>query len=329
MTGPRTLTAALIVAAATVTGADTPPGAPGGNPATSFDAGRTAIRVTLGGVTIPYSEFAVYVLPGAAVSIVASPRTSDHVFDLSWRSGTGRRDDPASWTWTAPTDVGLTEIVLRERGSNARITINVFVMVPFATLKGETLNGYRIGSYPKIPLRGLSIYRPPKGFVEVTRDNADTRISPHFVLRQFLCKQAGGWPKYVVLRPLLLLKLEMMLEQINNAGLRCDSFHVMSGYRTPFYNHAIGNVKYSRHQWGGAADIFVDVDPEDGLMDDLNGDGKIDVRDARRLYDLVDDLYGSSSYEPFVGGLGLYRTTVNHGPFIHVDVRGFHARWGD
>ena len=60
------------------------------------------------------------------------------------------------------------------------------------------------------------------------------------------------------LRPRLLLKLEMMLEKVNAAGYRCDTFQVMSGYRTPHYNMAIGNVKYSRHVWGGAADIFVD-----------------------------------------------------------------------
>jgi uncharacterized protein YcbK (DUF882 family) len=103
----------------------------------------------------------------------------------------------------------------------------------------------------------------------------------------------------------------------------------MSGYRTPYYNHAIGNVKYSRHLWGGAADIFIDVAPADGVMDDLDGDGTVDVRDAHVLYELVDTMYGSPLYEPFVGGLGAYRTTPAHGPFIHVDARGFRARWGD
>jgi hypothetical protein len=29
-----------------------------------------------------------------------------------------------------------------------------------------------------------------------------------------------------------------------------------------------------------------------------------------------------------VGGLGIYRSTENHGPFVHVDVRGTIARWG-
>jgi hypothetical protein len=29
-----------------------------------------------------------------------------------------------------------------------------------------------------------------------------------------------------------------------------------------------------------------------------------------------------------VGGMGMYRPTGAHGAFVHVDVRGFEARWG-
>ncbi len=126
----------------------------------------------------------------------------------------------------------------------------------------------------------------------------------------------------------LLLKLELILERTNERGYRCDTFHIMSGYRTPYYNKAIGNVRYSRHVWGGAADIFVDENPKDAMMDDLNQDGVIDFRDAAVVYDIVDDLFGRPFYAPFTGGLGRYRKTTAHGPFVHVDVRGFRARWG-
>jgi uncharacterized protein YcbK (DUF882 family) len=102
----------------------------------------------------------------------------------------------------------------------------------------------------------------------------------------------------------------------------------MSGYRTPYYNELIGNVKRSRHLLGGAADIFIDESPKDGMMDDLNKDGKIDWRDAHILYEIIDDMYGKKFYEPFVGGLARYEKTACHGPFVHVDVRGNRARWG-
>lgn len=33
----------------------------------------------------------------------------------------------------------------------------------------------------------------------------------------------------------------------------------MSGYRTPYHNvPVLGNSAYSRHRWGGAANVFVD-----------------------------------------------------------------------
>ena len=173
------------------------------------------------------------------------------------------------------------------------------------------------------------IYRPPRGFIEVTEDNLETLVSPHFRLKDFLCKQDGDYPKYLVLQEKLLLKLELILEKVNEEGVRCNTFHVMSGYRTPYYNKLIGNVKYSRHLWGGAADIFIDEHPEDSMMDDLNGDGQIDYRDAGVLYDIIDRMYGKPWYQRFLGGLGRYKKTSNHGPFVHVDVRGFRARWGD
>jgi uncharacterized protein YcbK (DUF882 family) len=123
--------------------------------------------------------------------------------------------------------------------------------------------------------------------------------SPHFRLKQFLCKQNGGYPKYLVLKEALPPKMELILQRLNAKGYRCDSFHVMSGYRTPYYNKAIGNVKYSRHIYGGAADIF------------------------------IDELYGKSYYIKFMGGLARYKKTLNHDPFVHLDVRGRRARWGD
>ncbi|MDY6862202.1 MAG: D-Ala-D-Ala carboxypeptidase family metallohydrolase [Thermodesulfobacteriota bacterium] len=101
------------------------------------------------------------------------------------------------------------------------------------------------------------------------------------------------------------------------------------GYRTPYYNKIIGNVKYSRHLWGGAADIFIDENPKDKMMDDLNKDGKINWKDAAILYSIIDDMYGEKSYKSYVGGLARYKKSYSHGPFVHIDVRGKRTRWGD
>jgi hypothetical protein len=294
----------------------------------AFDPGHAGFTVKVRGETCPYRVFGVYVLPGESLPISVIDGEEGSAFEIVAEKGTIRRDGPARWSWDAPERTGLYVVEVRRRGSGERIRLNIFVMVPHERLEGETLNGYRIGSYPRTPLRGLEIYKPPKGFIEVTRENAKTPISPHFTLDQFLCKQESGYPKYMVMREGLLLKLEYLLETINDKGFRCDSFHVMSGFRTPYYNTLIGNVKYSRHLWGGAADIFIDVSPRDGVMDDLNGDGRIDGKDSNLLYDLIEGLGPLQSYKKFIGGLGRYVNSHNHGPFVHVDVRGFRARWG-
>ena len=233
------------------------------------------------------------------------------------------------WRWRAPTIPGLYTIKILQAQTDDFMVLNIFVVVPRKHQQGEYLNGYRIGSYPRSLYKGLPNYKPPRGFVEVTADNAETLVSPHFRLKQFLCKQNGDYPKYLVLKENLLLKLELILSEINARGYRCDTLHVMSGYRTPYYNKSIGNVKYSRHIYGGAADIFIDENPIDEMMDDLNGDGKIDYQDAAVIYEIVDELYGKTFYQGYVGGLARYRKTVNHGPFVHIDVRGRRTRWGD
>jgi hypothetical protein len=161
--------------------------------------------------------------------------------------------------------------------------------------------------------------------VEVTAANDDTLLTPHFRLKQFVCKQPGGFPKYVVLDERLLLKLESVLAAVNKAGHSCPTLHVMSGYRTPYYNAVIENVKLSQHVWGRASDVFVDTDGDE-MMDDLDHDGRVSKEDAKVLFDIVDALDRAPGAR-FPGGLGLYGGTRAHGPFVHVDVRGPLARW--
>jgi peptidase M15-like protein len=223
------------------------------------------------------------------------------------------------WTWTAPGTPGFYPISVVSTDQRDSLTIQAFVLVPYSRLQGEYLNGYRIGRYPAVALRSRAIYRPPSGFIEVTQENENAFVSPHFRLKQFVCKQSGGYPKYIVLNEGLVQRLEELLALANRSGYRASTFHVMSGYRTPAYNRAIGNVAYSRHTWGSAADIFIDEDA-DGRMDDLNRDGRSDARDAEVLYRLFDDAQGG-------GGMGKYDATRAHGPFVHVDLRDRRARW--
>jgi hypothetical protein len=299
-----------------------------------FSPEKTSFALRVRDLVVPYRLFAVSAMPEEIVPLevlgsgdLASGGKERYVLEPS-REGITRKG-PGRWQWQVPKEAGLYPIRILDTVAADTITLNLFVMVPYDQLEGEYLNGYRIGRYPAIPLKRLPIYKPPRGFIEVTEENAETYVAPHFRLSQFLCKQDGDYPRYVVLKGKLLLKLELILERVNERGYPCATLHIMSGYRTPYYNRVIGNVKYSRHLYGGAADIFIDEDPRDDMMDDLNKDGKIDYRDAAVLYGIIDRMYGRSWYEPFVGGLARYKKTASHGPFVHVDVRGFHARWGD
>jgi hypothetical protein len=293
-----------------------------------FSAERSNALVRFGQEYFPYKVMGAFVLPGETVPIevVTRPPGLRYVPVAS----AGRMDTIGlnRWRWIAPPAPGLCYVMFISPDSVEFIQLNVFVMVPYREKTTENLNSYRIGPYPRSTTLNGVVYTPPRGFIEVTRQNEEVRISPHFRLKQFLCKQPDGYPKYVVLKERLLLKLELILEQANRKGYHAPTFHIMSGYRTPFYNRAIGNVAYSRHQYGDAADVFIDHRPADGRMDDLNADGRRDVRDAQLLVQSIEAMAEWPDFKPLAGGLGGYGPTSNHGPFIHVDVRGYAARWG-
>ena len=268
----------------------------------------------------------VTALPGDSVAFDVLGSAPSGNFTLTAERGTVTPSGTGGWWWHAPSTPGLSRIVARAGGIADSVIFNAFVMVRSEHVQNGALNGYHIGEYPARPLRGLDIYLPPPGYIEVTPENENTLISPHFRLREFVTKQAGGYPKYVVLTERLIHKLEYLLNQLSARGMAA-SFFVMSGYRTPSYNRAIGNVQYSRHVYGAAADIFVDENPRDGVMDDLNGDNKIDVQDAQVLVDIVNEQIGKEEYLNYIGGLGRYKANAHHGPFVHIDVRDRPARW--
>lgn len=292
-------------------------------PVMAADQSRLAIPVMVNGHVIPYPVFAIYVMPGSDISVGFVDAVGGATIKMD-----GREVNLGEEHLQAPDKPGLSILEIRNDATGELCVINVFTMVGVSGVSSNgKLNGYQIGSYPATPLRGLDIYLPPEGVIEVTGTNADVAISPNFKLGQFVSKQASGYPKYVVLRPSLLLKLENILASLNEAGHPTRNFVIMSGYRTPFYNQAIGNVEYSRHVWGGAADIYIDEAPVDGKMDDLNKDGRIDREDARWLADFINDMSRRGAFGPRIGGIGVYGSTSAHGPFVHIDVRGTRARW--
>ena len=297
----------------------------------TFDTKAASFSITFSGESAAYRDVSASVLPGATLALEASGPPGDYTLQAA-DGGVVTSGAPRQWHWRAPRVPGVYDLrfgspVAKDKDQDA-IVLHVFVMVPATEVRDGFLNGYRIGQYPSKPLNDNPLYLPPAGFIEVTKANQDTKVSPHFRLKQFLCKEdtSKTFPKYVVLKERLPLKLEAILERVNMRGFHVDTLHVMSGYRTPYYNHAIGDVVYSQHQWGSAADVFVDKDDR-GRMDDLTQDGRVDADDSKYLYDLVEQLLDEPGYGKFQGGMGFYRATAAHPPFVHVDVRGTRARW--
>jgi hypothetical protein len=203
----------------------------------------------------------------------------------------------------------------------------VLSLLPYATKTGSRIHGYYVGDWPVKP--GVERYARPAGFIEVTETNAQTHVSEQFRLGDFLTHdQASVWPKFLVLKPRLLDKLELISEALAARGLP-SKLHVMSGFRTPQYNEQGvgdkgGRASLSRHMYGDASDVFVDADGN-GRMDDLNGDGQVTVADARVLFSVAETVEAANP--DLVGGLSAYPANSTHGPFVHVDTRGVKARW--
>ena len=296
--------------------------------AAGFDAARAGFVLAANDQVLEYRNQSLFVLPGERVLLTRPPRPADRrgsSFTLDMASGRLERRGPSCWTWRAPDEPGLVRGEVRT-SEGGRMALRAFVLVPYGALADGRLDGYRIGAYPDAAGKD-TLYGPPRGFVRVTAANRDTLVSPHFRLGQFLCKQTECFPQFLVLDHRLLAKLERLLQAVNEAGIPAETLAVMSGYRTPHYNKHLGNVRFSSHCWGRAADVFIDRD-RNGFQDDVTGDGRADYRDVQVLHTLVDRLDRDDSQDRLRGGLGLYGANDLHGPFVHLDVRGHRARWG-
>lgn len=196
------------------------------------------------------------------------------------------------------------------------------VMVPFSAKLGNTLNGYRIGTYVAERLgtgaRGAADEAPP-GFVEIDQNNLDLPLTKHLRLSDFVTHDdQERWPRYAALDARLLDKIELVVAEIGRLSGKGDdaSFEldVHSGFRTPLHNRRVRRAaRDSRHQFGDAADIAIDS----------NGDGRLTFADTRLVARAVDVV--EQEHPDLVGGMGLY----NRGgaSYVHIDARGKRARW--
>jgi uncharacterized protein YcbK (DUF882 family) len=191
------------------------------------------------------------------------------------------------------------------------------VLVPFEEKVAGQLHGYRIGTYVAERF-GRHDHERPEGFLEVLPQNLNLQVTKHLRLADFVTHddQADVWPKYVVLNPRLLDKLELVFADLGGHARANLEVDVHSGFRSPSHNaHVRRAGSDSRHQYGDAADVAIDVD----------GDGKITMIDELLVMLAVDRV--EDRHPELVGGLGMYISRRYPSPYLHIDARGKRTRW--
>lgn len=142
----------------------------------------------------------------------------------------------------------------------------------------------------------------------------DFRITDFLSGSEFFINSSGfphlAKTQYLVLDKALLYKILALRQGLRKEGLDWEQIGINSGFRTPYYNEAVGGKICSRHQFGDAVDLYIY---------DVNRDWESDAQDAKIVYNLLDQhIIGAS------GGLGKYKSNTN---VLHIDTRGFRARW--
>lgn len=266
-------------------------------------------------------------LPAGVDSLPAGARVV-----LRPTDGTGAAATPTELpAESAPAGGGIWNLVLRMRDAVLPASgVSVISLVPLSEKRGGRIGEYRIGNWPfEEGGAPKAIYEPPAGLIRVTPQNKDLWLSQHIQLKDFITKgQENVWPKYVAVQPRVLDKVELVIQELGRMGHPVKNIFAVSGFRTPAYNAGGGNTAgrgaLSRHMYGDAMDIAVDND-YNGVMDDLNGDGRIDLADAKVIGAAVDRV--EKKYPQLVGGMHYYPPTGGHQGMVHIDTRGYRARW--
>ena len=243
----------------------------------------------------------------------------------------------------APENPGSYYIGLELATADGSVEKDICVLVPYRAEVGRTETGVelsaaggKIGFYPHPSRSGNpkvrnhpESYRPPAWWLRLTDDNAGFEVVPGLAAGDLVALPEDGGPRHTSLVPVcypLWLAVLTLRRELGRLGLPGDSLRLISVFRTPGHNRAIGSNSFGRHIYGDAFDFY--IGEGDGIKAmDLNRDGKLDRRDAWPLVSLIEDLQAEGALP--LGGVGVYNTVGgDHEVTLHLDLRGHRATWG-
>ena len=210
-----------------------------------------------------------------------------------------------------------------------RITLHLLVGRPNTELVNGVIDGFELGIYPvneKLPWNT----QVPAFFWRLDYGMLGRPISERFKLGDLGYDGRAGLPQYFTLDYALVKKLEVLADELEARGRPSRYHFIGGGFISPKSNGVRASrngaaASQSRHMWGEAVDFIIDDDRNE-ILDDMNRDGTIDVRDAFYLRDLVTELEEKGKVKP--GGFGVYSPPRNEALTMHIDVRGYVTRWG-
>lgn len=244
--------------------------------------------------------------------------------------------------FAAPRGKGAVELHLRTRSQDHAFRLVCFVphragggttTHPELLVEGESLGPY--GEPQKSRIRRVaeqaSAYRPPRWFGEVLPAETTLLVTPHWSLAECVIPTEKTGKRHTPYFPIVYptwSNFERLRSVLAAGGVPVTALRILSTFRSPAYNRQIGSSRFSRHPYGDAIDFFFDGD-DNGVADDLTGDGRVDRRDALHVIHLIEAAQHAGRLA--TGGIGCYYfpyVTRAHRLTFHIDFRGHRATWG-